>query len=87
MLAFDEQRTHDGTLIGELAETGERPALRGRHAAKLADGAGPDGAFQVRVQVSLGQRAKIPHRQDPTPGVPPLIRLMEPGAGWKGGCS
>src|SRR5260370_10844357 len=59
-----QQRAHGGPLASELAETDERPVLDGRFASQLADRAGTDGAFQVGVQVSLGQQAEISHRQD-----------------------
>ena len=64
MLPVDQQRAYGGTLIGEILETGERPFLVRNLAAQLAHGTRTDSAFQVCVQLSLGQLAEIPHCQD-----------------------
>ena len=55
MPAVAQQRAHGGPLVRELAETRERPVLDGRLASKRANGSGTDSAFQMGVQVCLGQ--------------------------------
>jgi hypothetical protein len=60
-----QQVTYGGPLVGELTEAGEGPVLDRRLASQIADCVGSDGAFQMGMQVSLGQQAKIPHLTRP----------------------